>query len=193
MKNSYFCKFYEYIIRTMEAIVKFFRRRAINAFLKYKKTCILPDIGKYPTIAVLLDQDQFKRYKEIEMTLTRFFVMKRYTFIVLVDALPKDVMQTDRYYFIRKEDFNFWGLMKLEKKESLISLSFDMVIDFSKSSDEDYSHSYIMTMINTTFRATFGSTCPTLYDMVIDSKKDDDILNRIEILRNYLSMLLGRR
>ena len=193
MKNSYFCKFVEYIIRTMEAIVKLFRRRAINAFLKHRKSCILPDIGKYPSIAVLLDQDQFKRYKEIEMTLTKFFVMKRYTFIVIVDTLPKDVMQTDRYFFIKKEDFNFWGLMKLEKKESLISMSFDMVIDFSKSSDVIYTHSYIMTLINNTFRVTFGSTCPTLYDMVIDSKKDDDILNRIEILRNYLSMLLGRR
>ena len=191
--NSYFCKFYEYIIKLMEAIVKFFRRRAINAFQKHKKTCILPDIGKYPTIAILLDEEQFKRYKDIERTLTKFFVMKRYTFIVLVNALPKDVMQTDRYYFIRKEDFNFWGLMKLEKKESLISLSFDMVVDFSKSSDADYTHSYIMTLINNTFRVTFGSNCPSIYDMVIDSKKDDDILDKIEILRNYLSMLLGRR
>jgi len=32
-----------------------------------------------------------------------------------------------------------------------------------------------------------------MYDMVIDSKNDDDMLNRIEILKAYLSMLLGRR
>ena len=177
----------------MKAIVKFFRQRAVNGFLKRKKSCILPDITKYPSVAILLDNDQFKRYKDIENTLKRLFVLKRYTFIVYVDELPKDVMQTDRYFFIRKEDFNFWGLMKQDKKESLISMSFDMVVDFTKMPDELMANNYILTLITNTFRVTFGSDCPALYDMVIDSKKDDDMLNRIEILKNYLSMLLGKR
>ena len=177
----------------MKAIVKFFRQRAIKGFLKRKKSCILPDIGKYPSLAILLDEDQFKRYKDIENTLKRLFEMKRYTFIVYVDELPKDVMQTDRYFFIRKENFNFWGLIKQEKKESLISLSFDMVIDFARTPDELMTNTYIMTLINNTFRVTFGNTCTALYDMVIDPKKDDDMLNQIEILKNYLSMLLGKR
>ena len=192
-ENSYLCKFIEYVIKTMKAIVRFFRQRAINGFLKRKKSCILPDISKYPSVAVLLDQEQFKHYKDIENTLKRLFVLKRYTFIVFVDALPKDVMQTDRYFFIRKEDFNFWGLMKLDKRESLLCLSFDLVIDFSSKTDELLTNPYILTLINNSFRLTFGSSCPALYDMVIDSKKDEDMLNRIEILRNYLSMLLGNR
>ena len=177
----------------MKAIVKFFRQRAIKGFLKRKKSCILPDISKYPSVAVLLDQDQFNRYKEIEARLKNLFVMKRYTFIVYVDALPTNVMQTDRYFFIRKEDFNFWGLMKLEKKESLLCLAFDLVIDFTKKNDELLTNEYILTLINNSFRLTFGSSCPSMYDMVIDSKKDEDMLNRIEILKNYLSMLLGKR
>lgn len=177
----------------MKAIVRFFRQRAVNRFLKRKKSCILPDISKYPSIAILLDQDQFKRYKEIEAVLRRLFVLKRYTFITYVDALPKDVMQTDRYFFLRKEDFNFWGLIKQLKKESLLCLSFDLVIDFTRMPDDELTNTYIMTLINNSFRMTFGNTCPALYDMVIDSKKDDDMLNRIEILKNYLSMLLGQR
>ena len=177
----------------MKAIVRFFRQRAINGFLKRKKSCVLPDIAKYPSIAILLDQDQFKNYKEIEATLRRLFTLKRYTFIVYVDALPKDVMQTDRYFFIRKEDFNFWGLIKQNKKESLLCLSFDLVIDFTKMPDELLTNTYIMTLINNTFMMTFGNTCPALYDMVIDSKNEDDMLHRIEILKNYLSMLLGQR
>ena len=40
---------------------------------------------------------------------------------------------------------------------------------------------------------TFGTSFPAMYDMVIDSKNDDDMLNRIEILKTYLSMLLGKR
>jgi hypothetical protein len=152
----------------MKAIVRFFRQRAINRFLKRKKSCILPDISKYPSIAILLDQDQFKRYKEIEVVLRRLF-------------------------FLRKEDFNFWGLIKQLKKESLLCLSFDLVIDFTRMPDEELTNTYIITLINNSFRMTFGNTCPALYDMVIDSKKDDDMLNRIEILKNYLSMLLGQR
>lgn len=177
----------------MKAIVKFFRKRAIRGFLKRRKPCILPDIAQYPNIAIFIDKNQFKRYKEIEIALKRLFVMKRYSFIVCVDELPKDVMQTDRYFFIRKEDFNFWGLIKQLKKESLISMSFDMVVDFTGEPDELMTNTYVLTLITNTFRVTFGSDCPALYDMVIDSKKEDDIINRIEILKNYLSMLLGQR
>ena len=177
----------------MKAIVKFFRRRAISKFLRKKKACILPDITKYPSIAILLDQDQFGMRKEIENTLKKLFIMKRYSFIVFVNELPKDVMQTDRYFFIRKEDFDFWGMMKRDKYESLISLSFDFVVDFTKMQDELMTNTYILTLINNTFRVSFRSKFTSFYDMVIDSKKDDDMLNRIEILQKYLSMLLGMR
>ena len=177
----------------MKAIVKFFRQRAINRFLKRKKTCILPDIAKYPSVAILLDSDQFQRYKEIENTLKQLFVVKRYTFLVYVDALPANVMQTDRYFFIRNADFDFWGMMKRDKYESLISLSFDMVVDFTRKPDELMTNKYILTLINNSFRMTFGNSSQKIYDMVIDSKNDDDMLNRMEILRNYLTMLLGLR
>ena len=177
----------------MKAVVRFFRRRAIRGFLKRKKQCVLPDITKYPTVAILLDEEQFKRHKEIEKTVASLFDLKRLTFVTYVNTLPKDVLQSDRHFFIKKEDFNFWGLMKQDKKESLISLSFDMMIDFVHNSDDLLTNQYIMSLINNTFRVTFGHRCTSFYDMVIDSKKDDDMLKRIEILHDYLSMLLGKR
>ena len=177
----------------MKAIVRFFRQRAIRGFLKRKKQCILPDITKYPTVAILLDEEQFKRHKEIEATMNRLFSLKRLTFVTYVNEMPKDVLQSDRHFFIRKDDFNFWGLMKQDKKESLISLSFDMMIDFAHTNDELLTNKYIMSLINNTFRVTFGHRCTSFYDMVIDSKKDDDMLRRIEFLHDYLSMLLGKR
>lgn len=181
------------VIRTMKTVVRFFRQKAINGFLKHKKPCVLPDISKYPSMAILLDQNQFKRYKDIETELRRLFLLRSYTFIVYVDVLPKDVLQTDRYFFIRRGDFNLCGLMKQAKKESLQRLKFNLVVDFTGTSDEQLTNEYIMTLINNSFRMTFGNTCPALYDMVIDSKKDDDMFNRMEILKNYLSMLLGQK
>ena len=177
----------------MKIVVKFFRHRAISKFLRRKKACILPDLYKYPSVAILLDKDQFQRRKEIEAALSKLFVLKRYTFIVYTEMLPKDVMQTDRYFFITKNDFDFRGLIKQDKKESILCMSFDLVIDFSKRNDELMTNAYILTLINNSFRMTFGHTFPKMYDMVIDSKKEDDMLKQIEILQNYLSMLLGKR
>lgn len=141
----------------------------------------------------MLDEDQFQSRKEIEKALNKNFVMKRYTFVVRVTEQPKDLMQNGRYFFIKQEDFDFWGYMKQNKKESLISLSFDLVVDFTRVRDELMTNEYVLTLINNTFRVTFNSKCSSLYDLVIDSKKDDDMLNRIDILKNYLSMLLGQR
>ncbi|MDY6436651.1 MAG: hypothetical protein SPK72_03700 [Bacteroidales bacterium] len=119
--------------------------------------------------------------------------MKRFTFFVYVDELPKNVLQTDRYFFITKNDFNFWGLVKQEKKEAIISLSFDLLLDMTKWRDEEMTNLYLLTLINTSFRATFDTKYRSMYDMVIDTKSDDNLLNKIEIMHTYLSMLLGKR
>ena len=177
----------------MKAIVGFCRRNAIKGFLRKKKVCILPDVSKYPSVAILLDKDQFAQYKEIQGKLTSLFELKRFTFFVYVDELPKNVMQTDRYYFITKNDFNFWGIVKQEKKESIISMSFDMLLDLTKVRDELMTNLYLITLVNTSFRVTFDKKYLSMYDMVIDSKKDDNLLNKVEILHAYLSMLLGKR
>ncbi len=179
-------------ITVMKAVVKFFRHRAVGRFLKRRKACVLPDLNKYPSVAVVLDNDQFEHHKEIEQALSKVFVMKRYTFIVYADTLPGTVMQTERYFFITKNDFDFWGMIKKDKKEAIAYMSFDMVVDFSRKSDDLETNNYIISLINSSFRVTFGNTARQLYDLVIDSKKEDSILNQIGILHRYLSMLLGK-
>ena len=176
----------------MKAIVRFFRQRAINGFLKKKKSCILPDISKYPTVAILLDEDQFQSHKEIERKMACLFNLKRLTFIAFVGTMPKDVLQSDRHFYVKKEDFDLCGLMKKKKRESLQCLSFDMLVDVTRNNDELMTNKYIMSLTNNTFRVTFGADCPSMYDMVIDSKKNEDILSKIEILHDYLSMLIGK-
>lgn len=177
----------------MKAIVRFFRQRAIKSFLKRKKPCILPDITKYPTLALLLDEDQFKRHKELEQTVMKLFSLKRLTFVVYVEALPQNVLQSEKYILLTKNDFNFWGLVKKEKWETFLSLPFDLVIDFTRMNDGLLTNRYIMALINNTFRVSFRHRSSSFYDLVIDSKNDDDMLKRIEILHDYLSMLLGKR
>lgn len=177
----------------MKALVKLARRHAISGFRRKRKACLLPDISKYPSIAILLDKDQFAQYKELQYKLANLFDMKRFTFFVYVDELPKNVLQTDRYFFITKNDFNFWGLVKQEKKEAIISLSFDLLLDMTKWRDEEMTNLYLLTLINTSFRATFDTKYRSMYDMVIDTKSDDNLLNKIEIMHTYLSMLLGKR
>lgn len=177
----------------MKAIVKFFRQRAIKSFLRKKKSCVLPDITKYPTVAVMLDIEQFKHHKEIESTLSRLFAMKRYTLIVCCDEIPNGAPKDDRFFFITKKDFDFWGLIKREEKYELLGMAFDMLVDFTKTTDEVMTNTYVMTLINNSFRVRFGSSSQAFYDLVIDTKKDDNMLNQIEVLYKYLSMLLGRR
>lgn len=142
---------------------------------------------------MLLDEDQFKRHKEIEQTVSRLFDLKKFTFVTYVNELPKDILQSDKYVFLVKNDFNFWGLMKKEKQESLQSEPFDMLIDITHSNDELLTNQYVMSLINNKFRVTFGHDHTSLYDLVIDSLKDVDMLKRIEILHDYLSMLLGKK
>lgn len=171
----------------------FFRQRAIRGFMKKKKSCKLPDISKSPTVAFLLEEKQFALHKEIERKMTSLFPIKRLTFITFVETMPQDVLKSDRNFLITKNDFNFWGLMKNVKKESLQYLKFDMLVDFTTNNDELMTNQYIMSLTNNTFRVTFRNDCPSLYDMVIDSKKEDDIMIRMDILYAYLSMLLGKR
>ena len=180
-----------FIIVVMKTVVRFFRQRAVKGFLKRKKPCVLPDISKYPAMAVLLDKDRFNRRAEIEKTLTRVFVMKNYVFIVFADSIQTDVKQDEHCFFVEKKDFNFWGLLRKEKKEALLTMPFDMVVDFSAA--DELMTNYIMSLINSRFRVTFGKSCLAMYDLVIDSKKDDDMPNQLEILHKYVSMLLGKR
>lgn len=161
--------------------------------MKSKKGCSIPDTDKYPSIAVILDSEQFGRHKEIEAKLRSLLDMKRLSFFTYVESLPTDVMQNEKYIFFTKDNFNFWGLVKADKKNSLYGLWYDMLVDFTKVQDDVFTNKYIMTLVSNSFKVTFGKKYRSFYDFVIDSKKEDDIIKQIDILHDYLKMLLGKK
>ena len=177
----------------MNAVVRFFRHRAINGYIKKKKSCVIPDISQYPTVAVLIDRKQFERRKEIERALTDTFLLKRYMFVVCVDTIPRDVWRSEHDFIIEKKDFNFCGILKKEKKDALVSRQYDLLVDLSKMSDDIMTNHYLMSLINNTFMVTFGNNYQSLYDMVIDSRNDDNESSQIGVLYRYLSMLIGKK
>ena len=177
----------------MKAVVRFFRHRAINGYINRKRSCVLPDISQYPTVAIVIDREQFGRRKDIERTLTNMFLLKRYMFVVCVDTIPGDVWQGGHDFIIEKKDFNCCGLLKKEKKDALVRMQCDMLVDLSKMSDDVMTNNYVVSLVNSTFTVTFGNNYQSLYDMVIDSRKDDNESNQIGVLYKYLSMLIGKK
>lgn len=170
---------------------KFFRNRAISAFLKRKKGCVLPDISKCPMMALLINGEQFARLKELETSLNRLFAVKKCIFFVISDDLPDNMLVGDKINFITKKNFNFFGKLESDALSSLSSVSYDLIVNLSGCNAETLAEEYIMTVLKTSFRVSFGKSYESLYDLVIDSKKDDLIL-KIEALHKYLLMLSGK-
>lgn len=170
---------------------KFFRNRAICAFLKKEKKCVLPDISKCPTMALLINGVQFARLKELEANLNKMFAVKKYFFFVISDDLPDNMLVGDKINFITKKNFNFFGKLESDAKSSLSSVSYDLIVNLSGCNAELLTEEYIMTVLRTPFRISFGKSFESLYDLVIDSK-NDDVIEKIVALHKYLLMLSGK-
>lgn len=170
---------------------KFFRNRAIKAFLKRKKNGVLPDISKYPTVALLLNEEQFAKHKELEKILDKLFTLKKCYLFVISNELPDFVLVGDKINFITKKNFNFFGMLDGDVQSSLTSLSYDMIVNLAGNNEELLTEEYIMTILKTSFRISFGKSYESLYDLVIDSK-NADLIAKIEALHKYLSMLSGK-
>lgn len=170
---------------------KFFRHRAINAFLKRRKNCILPDISKYPAVALLMDETQYPKLKSVETLLYRLFLMKRCHFYVIFNELPENVPSNDKVTFITKNDFNFFGKFNGGALSSLTSEHHDFIADMSGRKSELLVEEYVMSVLKTPFRIAFGKSSKALFDLVIDSKSDDMTV-KIEALHKYLLMLSGK-
>lgn len=171
---------------------RFFRNRAINAFLAKKKNGVLPDISKYPVIALLMDETQYVKVKELETVLNKLFVPKKICFFVIYNELPKDFKIDGKANVISRGDFNIFGRLKKNVQFELTSTSFDMMVNLSGGNSELLMEEYIMAVLKASFRVSFGNSCGSLYDFVIDSKQDG-LVGKIETLHKYLVMLLGKK
>jgi len=170
---------------------KFFRNRAINAFLNRKENGILPDISKCPTMALLLNEAQYVRLKELETILNTLFALKKCSFFVISNDTQDKVLLGDDIYLITKGCYNLLGKFGRGMKSLLSLESYDMVVNLSGSNSELLTEEYVMTVLKTSFRISFGESYESLYDLVIDSKNADMIV-KIEALHKYLLMLSGK-
>lgn len=170
---------------------KFFRNRAVGAFLKSGRKCVLPDISKCPTMALLINYAQFARLDELEKKLNELFAPDKCVFFVISDGLNYNILADDMVNFVTKTNFNFFGKMKSEVKSSFSSETYDLAVNLSDSNTGLITEEYIMTVLKTPFRVSFGESFESLYDLVLDSK-DDDLIAKIETLHKYLLMLSGK-
>ena len=176
-----------------KSVIHFFRQKNIRNFLLNKQNCIFPDVSKYPVVAVFINENQKSQLKELEKTMNRLFVMKKCTFFIFEEKLAGDIFQNDKVHLVVKDDFNILGLLKQDKKDALANKYFDMLINLSKDQSELLTYDYLMSCIKTSFRVTFSNTKDPLYDLVIDSKKDESLISQLEILQKYLLMLSGKK
>ncbi|MGN0032562.1 MAG: DUF6913 domain-containing protein [Candidatus Limimorpha sp.] len=176
----------------MKSIVKFFRKRALMQFVEKNKSCIIPDINTYPTIAVLVDLDQLNEIEAIKAKLSERFIIKEIRFFAFADAIPQGVTTNAAACLITKRDFNFWGIMREERRKEISLLSYDIFLDLSNNADDLLTHDYFMTLLKSSMRVNFSGSYNSLYDIVIDSKKNENLLFKLDVFNKYLNMLGGK-
>lgn len=174
-----------------KSIVPFFRKQEIKKFLLQKRYPIFPDITKSPTVTVLLDENQKKQLKNISMYIKELFKTRRYCSIIYNKVFPNDIMQSYYRFFIVKNDFNIFGVLKKKKKTFLKEWFSDIFVNLSTARDDSLLYEYIMTYIKSSFRVGFSEKEVQFYDLVINSKKDDTIIDQLKNLQRYLLILSG--
>ena len=174
----------------MKKVVIFFRNRAINAFTKKKKACVLPDVSKCPSVAVLIDEGELPNSIYLYEEIRRLFATGNCT-IYVVNTLMENKKNYDNIHFITKKSFGFFGLLKDSDIASISSVHYDMLLNLTTEKESFLADDYVMTLFDTSFRVSFGESRGTLYDLVLDTKRED-IAGKIEVLCKYLRMLTGK-
>lgn len=174
----------------MKKVVRFFRNRAIKAFVKKKKACVLPDVTGCPSVALLVNDDQLPYSIRLIDTINRCFATKSCA-VFIVNTLMENKKNIDNIHFISKRDFGFFGLLKASDIASLSSVHYDMLLNLTTEEESILADDYVMTVFDASFRVSFGKSFGMLYDLVLDAKKEDSA-GKIEVLCRYLRMLTGK-
>ena len=186
----YICKL---ICRQMlKSIILFFRNQKIKKNLQQKRLLQFPDLQKYPTMTILVDDNQKKVVKEMESFIKDAFKPKIIRFVVLTESLQGDFLQSDTMFFIEQNDFNKLGVLKKEKELSLRSFHDDIFINLSDN-NENVLNDYLVSCINSMFRIGHSNTNMKLHDLVLDYGIEKNDAERLKILYKYLMMLSGNK
>lgn len=174
----------------LKSIILFFRNRKVTKNLQQKRLLQFPDLKKYPTLTILIDDNQKKNVKEMDSFIKDYIKPKRVRFVVMTDLLHEDCLQSDTLFLINKDDFNKLGILKKEKELSLKSIHDDIFINLSDKND-NLLNDYLVSCMNSMFKIGHSNSNMKLHDMAIDYGIEKNNVERLKILYKYLMMLSG--
>lgn len=176
----------------LRSIKLFFRKRNIRRNMQRKRIVQFPDLNKFPIVSLLVNENQKKNIKEIELFLKNSFNPKRLRFIILSDMLPDNLLQSDYMICILKEDFNKFGFLKKEKEEVLKASHDDIFINLLDDNDE-LLNDYIVSFVKSSFKVGHSKVNMDMHDLVLDYGIEKNDIQRLKILHKYLMMLSGNK
>ena len=176
----------------VRSIKLFFRKRNIRRNMQRKRIVQFPDLNKFPIVSLLVNENQKKNIKEMELFLKNSFNPKRLRFIILSDMLPDNLLQSDYMICILKEDFNKFGFLKKEKEEVLKASHDDIFINLLDDNDE-LLNDYIVSFVKSSFKVGHSKVNMDMHDLVLDYGIEKNDIQRLKILHKYLMMLSGNK
>lgn len=174
------------------SIILFFRNRKITKNIQQKRLLQFPDLQKYPTMTIMIDNNQRKVVKDIENCVKDSFRPKSIRFVVKTESLQEDSSQSDMMVVIEKNDFNKLGILKKEKESLLKSNCDDIFINLSDN-NENLLDDYIVSCINSKFKIGHSNSNMKYHDLILDYGIEKNNVERLKILYKYLMMLSGNK
>lgn len=176
----------------LKSIIIFFRNKRIGKNLMQIRELQFPDLQKYPTVTIMIDDNQKKVIKDMDAFLMGTMKPKRIRFIVLTESLQDDFLQSDTMFFIESKDFNKFGVLKKEKELSLKSYHDEIFVNLSDN-NENLLNDYLVSCINSTFKIGHTNADMNLHDLIIDCGIEKNDVERLKIIYKYLMMLSGNK
>ncbi len=165
--------------------------RSINQFIEEKNGCRMPDLEKLNSVIVILEDLDKQMVRAIEERIKNLFGIGRIRFIIITEKASDDVLLSDQYCEVTTKDFGFMKVLKAEKQEEVRKLPMTHLIVNMAKNHIDISD-YLATLPHANFRVSMSkSEHYGIYDLIIDSGKNEDPVKDINALYNYLQALTG--
>ncbi len=176
----------------LKTIIHFFRKKNIRKNMQLERMLHFPDMNNFPVVSILLDENQKKNIKEMELFIKSAFRPKKLRFVMIADSLPENLLQSDYMVFILKEDFNRLGVLKKEKENVLATFSDELFINLSDN-NENLLNDYLVSFVKSSFKIGHSKVNMNMYDLIIDYGDEKNDVARLKILYKYLLMLSGNK
>ena len=176
----------------LKTIIHFFRKKNIRKNMQLERMLHFPDMNNFPVVSILLDENQKKNIKEMELFIKSAFRPKKLRFVMIADSLPENLLQSEYMVFILKEDFNRLGVLKKEKEDVLATFSDELFINLSDN-NENLLNDYLVSFVKSSFKIGHSKVNMNMYDLIIDYGDEKNDVARLKILYKYLLMLSGNK